>query len=214
MKEVERLFWAVGLLLLLPFAVEHGFKVNAVKQTEAPALHSILNVPVAPAFSVPLSNAAYEARHHYYPDNSRPASFQPSKHIARPVVKHLARLTVPNLHIDLPVVSGAGKPGSQHAEVITAVDLDSGKHIGLATCFDGDAQNLTQRLHGQSLFLQTQNRLRQYRVIDVRAADPDAPSLPSPAFYSITLVTCFPDYNPSQHLLLITAIEVNAGGSP
>lgn len=215
MKEVERLFWAVGLLLLLPFAVQHGFKVNSLNHIEAPTLQSAgFGISAAPAVLAPMWNAAYEApqENDYLPDYTPTSGFQPSAYTPRQAVKQLARLTVPTLQIDLPVLAGAGKPGSHHVEVITAGDLDSGKHIGLATCFDGDAQTLAQRLRGQWLFLQTQNRLRQYRVIDVRAADPNSPSLPSPAFHSITLVTCFPGYDPGEHLLLVTAIEVNSGG--
>lgn len=198
MEDVERLFWAIGLLLLLPFAMEQGFKTNAPMHMEAPALQSTLA-------ATPMDTHGWytvsEAQH-------QEVVFQADEHADRQIAQPLARLTVPTLRIDLPVVSGSGKPGHRHVQVITGGDLNFGKHIALATCFDGDAAAITQRIQGEWLYLQTQNRLRQYRVIDVREADPDAPALPA-AFPSLSLVSCLYDGGDfSEQLILITAIEI------
>lgn len=219
MKEVERLFWAVGLLLLLPFAVQHGFKVNSLPHMEAPALQSTAsdslkmlssNAPVRPAAHAAYRPVAgYQDRSTY--QSTRFATHQP----ITPSRKFIGRLTIPGLSIDLPVVSGKGRPGSEHVEVINTIeDLSTEHHIGLATCFDGDASTLARRVRGEWLFLQTHNRLRQYRIVDARMADPLSPHLSLDVdFHSVTLVSCVTGHDMSDHLLVITAIESdNPGG--
>lgn len=212
MKEVERVFWAVGLLLLLPFAIQHSFKVNALEHVEAPALHSMVSGnsdTVVSGSNVTLEEAAFGA----YEDA---VSYSPGRAItyqsSTPRRQLLGRLTVPTLNIDLPVVSGKGKPVSEHVELINATeDLSSEHHIGLATCFDGDTRILAQRIRGQRLFLQTQNHLRQYRIIGVRMANPLSSQLSLDVdFRSITLLSCISGHDISDYLLVITAVETGS----
>lgn len=210
MKQVGRVFWAVGLLLMLPFVFQQGFRVNATHREMAPTLHSITAETTGVESERPQS-AVYAT---YQQD--APRAFQPSAFaLHQPFASSrnlLGRLSVPAIGIDLPVVGDKGQPGTEHVEVINSVkDLNSQHHIGLATCFEGDAGTLARRIAGEWIFLQTPHRLRQYRVFDARITDPDALPLSfNLDIPGITLVGCINGYEANGRLLMITAIETHS----
>jgi sortase A len=203
---LERLFWVVGGLLLLPFAIQQGLVLDrsAAPTAHAPQLYS---APVAqPAIASPLSPAsaaaATEVKYAAEPSLQKPdtslwsaARIAAWDNLADVVGRPVGRLLIPSLDVEVPVFPESNELAfTLGAGIIPGTgNLETDGNIGVASHRDGHFRHLKNVAIGDLLLVKTANRLRHFRVVETRIVEPsDTWVLDRGDTPAITLVTCYP----------------------
>lgn len=188
---LERLFWIVGGVLLLPFILHQGI-ILSYNSSPASQVAHLVSRPAAP-------NAAPRATEEprdlvdisQWAGNRAGARTELIALIDRPV----AILSIPALKMEVPVFNDLGEVAlTLGAGLIPGTaDVDGSGNIGLASHRDGHFRHLKNVSSGDLLLLNTARGIRHYRVAEVRVVNPnDTWVLDQGDLSSITLVTCYP----------------------
>lgn len=225
---LERLFWVVGGLLLLPFVVQQGLIVD---RSAAPAVYApqLYSAPVAqPAIaSSSTSMAASTNKSHSQPAVEAVALQPPDTSLwsasrskawdrwADFVGRPVGSLLIPALDVEVPVFSESNELAFTFgAGIIPGTgNLDTDGNIGVASHRDGHFRHLKNIALGDLLLLKTASRLRQYRVVEIRVVEPsDTWVLERGDRPAITLVTCYPFHfvGSAPQRYVVSAQEVHA----
>ena len=128
----------------------------------------------------------------------------------------LAVLTIPRLHIEVPVLEGTDEVvlnrGAGHIEDTAAPGADG--NSGIAAHRDGFFRGLKDIATGDVIELQTHQRTERYIVQRTWIVDPGDVSVldPTPT-RSITLVTCYPFYfiGSAPQRFIVRAVRADTG---
>jgi sortase A len=205
---LERLFWVVGGLLLLPFVIQQGLVLDrsAAPTAHAPQLYS---APVAqPAIARSLSpTGAAPAAEILQADSAETSLQKPDtslwsaaraaawENLADLVGRPAGSLLIPALDVEVPVFTESSELAfTLGAGIISGTgNLDADGNIGVASHRDGHFRHLQNVAVGDLLLVKTASRLRQFRVVETRIVEPsDTWVLNRGDTPAITLVTCYP----------------------
>lgn len=215
-KGLERLFWIIGWVLIIPFAIQQGLvlSTSTSDSNEAPQLRSIpMARPAIAAGVAPVENSSRSQGETAEPKRG-PATVGP--HLKEPdtslwsasriaawgeridlVERPAGTLFIPSLDVEMPIFTEMNEAAlTLGAGLIPGTgDLDAGANVGLASHRDGHFRHLKQVAEGDVLLLRTNNKLRQFRVVNTQIVEPSDTWVLDPGDTpSITLVTCYPFY--------------------
>lgn len=120
-------------------------------------------------------------------------------------------LRIPALQLTVPIYAGTRRTeldrGVGHVE--GTASLNSAGNAAIAGHRDGFFRSLQRIKPGESVYVQTIDRTRRYRVVQTRIVAPSEVSVLAPtALPSLTLITCYPFYfvGPAPRRFIVRAV--------
>lgn len=222
-QELERLFWILGAVLMLPFLIQQGIGLSS--SDGKPAVAELRSIPIMqPAVITSLSGDNASARYAAPPIQTLSLSWEQEEQRSMPrwagqvgtVEQAIGTLFIPVLGVQVPVFANSDEITlALGASIIPGTNLQDAGSIGLASHPDGHFRHLKSVSTGDLLLLKTQTGLRQFQVVETRIMAPEDSWTPSAGENAgLTLVTCYPSSagTPPQRLV-VSAREVPAGNT-
>ena len=219
-QELERLFWILGAVLILPFLIQQGIGLSS--DDGKPAVAELRSIPVMqPAVATSLASPRQAAPEVQtlgltWEQTERPSVAQWAGQVD-PLEQAVGTLFIPVLGLQVPVFADSDEITlALGASIIPGSNLHEAGSVGLASHPDGHFRHLKSVVTGDLLLLKTKAGLRHFQVVETRIMAPEDSWTPAVGDNAgLTLVTCYPssfEGAPPQRFV-VSAREVSAGNT-